>query len=61
MQRIDLNGAWQGTCYREDGEVDFKFGGTVPGCVHTALFKENIIDFQIGCEAEDIRGHKNSQ
>ena len=47
MQKIDLNGAWQGTCYREDGEVDFKFGGTVPGCVHTDLFKENIIDYDI--------------
>ena len=47
MQKIDLNGAWKGVCYNEDGSLDFKFGGTVPGCVHTDLIKENIIDYDL--------------
>jgi len=33
--RIDLNGQWEGICYRE-GE-SFSFPGTVPGCAHTDL------------------------
>ena len=47
MKRIDLNGSWEATCYRENGEVDFEFKGTVPGCVHTDLIAENIIDYDI--------------
>ncbi len=47
MQKINLNGTWRGVCYHENGEVDFKFNGTVPGCVHTDLIKENIIDYDI--------------
>ena len=47
MQKISLNGAWQGVCYCENGDVDFKFGGTVPGCVHTDLVAEKIIDYDL--------------
>ena len=35
LDRIDLNGSWDGVCYR-DGE-SFSFAGTVPGCAHTDL------------------------
>ena len=35
MNKINLNGQWQGVCYRE-GEA-FPFSGTVPGCAHTDL------------------------
>ncbi len=47
MQKISLNGAWQGVCYCENGNVDFKFDGTVPGCVHTDLINTKIIDYDI--------------
>ncbi|MBR4889056.1 MAG: glycoside hydrolase family 2 protein, partial [Clostridia bacterium] len=42
MKRIDLNGAWQGTCLLADGRVEFLFDGTVPGCVHTDLMGSHI-------------------
>jgi beta-mannosidase len=47
MQKIDLNGTWQAVCYCENGDVDFKFGATVPGCVHTDLINQKIIDYDI--------------
>lgn len=47
MQKISLNGAWQGVCYCENGNVDFKFDGTVPGCVHTDFINTKIIDYDI--------------
>ena len=47
MQKIDLNGTWQGICYTEEGKSDFEFKGTVPGCVHTDFMAENIIDYDI--------------
>ena len=34
--KLELNGAWQGTCLGEAGE-EFAFEGRVPGCVHTDL------------------------
>ena len=37
MQKISLNGQWQAVCYTTDGQVDFTYEGTVPGCVHTDL------------------------
>ena len=42
MSRILLNGAWSGTCFTEEGNVDFTFEGTVPGCAHTDLFGTHI-------------------
>lgn len=47
MQKISLNGTWNGICYLENGQKDFSFNGTVPGCVHTDLISENIIDYDI--------------
>lgn len=47
MQKISLNGDWRGICYGEDGKLDFEFNGTVPGCVHTDLIAENIIDYDL--------------
>ena len=41
MKLIDLNGKWNGQCYR-DGKHDFSFTGTVPGCVHTDLMGSRI-------------------
>lgn len=35
MQKICLNGSWEGICFTEEGKKDFTFNGTVPGCVHT--------------------------
>ena len=47
MQKICLNGSWEGICFTEEGKKDFTFNGTVPGCVHTDLIAENIIDYDI--------------
>jgi len=47
MQKISLNGNWKGICFTEEGNTDFAFNGTVPGCVHTDLIAENIIDYDI--------------
>lgn len=41
MKLIDLNGKWNGQCYK-DGKHDFSFTGTVPGCVHTDLMGSHI-------------------
>lgn len=37
MERIDLNGAWQGSGRDPAGGAVLTFPGTVPGCVHTDL------------------------
>ena len=37
MNRISLNGKWQGICFSENNTEEFTFDGTVPGCVHTDL------------------------
>ena len=42
MKPISLNGNWRGTCFTEDGKVDFTFDGCVPGCVHTDLMGKKI-------------------
>ena len=41
MKIIDLNGKWNGQCYK-DGNQDFTFVGNVPGCVHTDLMGSRI-------------------
>ena len=41
MKIIDLNGKWNGQCYK-DGNQDFTFAGSVPGCVHTDLMGNKI-------------------
>lgn len=41
MKIIDLNGKWNGQCYK-DGKQDFTFVGSVPGCVHTDLMGSHI-------------------
>ena len=41
MKIIDLNGKWNGQCYK-DGRQDFTFVGNVPGCVHTDLMGSRI-------------------
>ena len=42
MERLNLNGQWQGTCISADGNTVFSFPGTVPGCVHTDLMGRHI-------------------
>ena len=42
MDRIHLNGLWQGHCLNENGETEFSFSGNVPGCVHTDLMGTKI-------------------
>lgn len=42
MERIYLNGDWNGECFSTDGNFEFSFSGTVPGCVHTDLLGERI-------------------
>ena len=37
MNKISLNGKWQGICFSENNTEEFTFEGTVPGCVHTDL------------------------
>lgn len=39
--KLDLNGSWQGLCLR-DGKEEFRFDGSVPGCVHTDLMGSRI-------------------
>ena len=63
LDRIDLNGSWDGVCYR-DGE-SFSFAGTVPGCAHTDLkgiklpddlfYRDNAIGKV--CFTEELRKH----
>ena len=42
MQKISLNGQWQAVCYTADGQAEFTFEGTVPGCVHTDLIGKKL-------------------
>lgn len=42
MDTICLNGIWQGKCFGPDGDTNFEFAGTVPGCVHTDLLGSKI-------------------
>ncbi|MBE6791064.1 MAG: hypothetical protein E7535_07755 [Ruminococcaceae bacterium] len=44
MNRIDLNGKWTGAVLPSDDEKGFSFAGTVPGCIHTDLIKNGILD-----------------
>ncbi|MDF2686420.1 MAG: glycoside hydrolase family 2 protein, partial [Clostridia bacterium] len=43
MKKYSLCGAWSGTGISPNGER-INFSGTVPGCVHTDLLKENKIN-----------------
>lgn len=42
MQRITLNGSWQGR-YAQDGGLPVEFPALVPGCAHTDLLREGRI------------------
>ena len=42
MERLNLNGQWQGTCISGEGNIMFSFPGIVPGCVHTDLMGSHI-------------------
>lgn len=42
MNKISLNGKWTGRCKGED--KNFIFNGTVPGCVHTDLMADGILN-----------------
>lgn len=42
MERISLNGCWQGECIDTNGTKRFDFCGNVPGCVHTDLVGKHI-------------------
>ncbi|MBQ1954502.1 MAG: hypothetical protein II350_02055, partial [Clostridia bacterium] len=42
MERLCLNGNWNGECFFENGESDFTFSASVPGCVHTDLMGSRI-------------------
>lgn len=42
MEKISLNGCWQGECFSADGTKKFDFTGNVPGCVHTDLAGKHI-------------------
>ena len=42
MSRINLNGSWNAKCFLENGQTDFAFEGSVPGCVHTDLMGTKI-------------------
>lgn len=42
MNRISLNGSWQGICFDSDSKEKFSFSGNVPGCVHTDIAGEHI-------------------
>lgn len=44
MNRIDLNGKWIGAVLPSQEEKGFCFAATVPGCVHTDLMKDGILD-----------------
>lgn len=44
MERVYLNGNWNGECIANDGNQDFAFEATVPGCVHTDLLGKQIPD-----------------
>jgi len=44
MNRIDLNGKWTGAVLPSGDEKGFSFAGTVPGCIHTDLIKNGILD-----------------
>lgn len=44
MERISLNGCWQGECIDATGTKKFDFTGNVPGCVHTDLAGTQIPD-----------------
>lgn len=41
--RISLDGVWQGEGFGPDGRT-LKFEGHVPGCVHTDLMREGVLD-----------------
>ncbi len=45
-KRIDLNGIWTGRGMDEK-DTEFSFAGQVPGCVHTDLIRNGIIDYDI--------------
>ncbi len=42
MNRISLNGKWQAECTNEGKRIEFT--GTVPGCVHTDLIEEGVLN-----------------
>ncbi len=42
MNRISLNGRWEGVCFDATGTEKFSFLGAVPGCVHTDLMGQHI-------------------
>ena len=42
MDRIYLNGKWDGECISTDGKYEFAFSATVPGCVHTDLLGKHL-------------------
>lgn len=42
MERLSLNGCWQGECIDINGTKKFDFTGNVPGCVHTDLIGTQI-------------------
>lgn len=42
MDKISLNGCWQGECIDTNGTKKFDFTGNVPGCVHTDLVGKHI-------------------
>lgn len=45
-KKFDLNGTWRAIGKNENNE-DISFIGSVPGCVHTDLIKNGIIDYDI--------------
>ena len=45
-KKISLNGLWQGVCADKNGAEQFRFDGTVPGCVHTDL-AGTVLDYDI--------------
>ncbi len=44
MEKIDLNGIWQGKCINPDKNRDFLFTASVPGCVHTDFINNGILN-----------------
>ncbi len=44
MNRIELNGQWNGKCIHPNAAENFSFRGTVPGCVHTDFIRNKILD-----------------